>query len=67
MEKYYHVDSLVYNENRYALLSNVNDINDITIRKMVVYPDGDSLEYLLEEEFDIVYPLFVEKNKALFD
>ena len=67
MEKYYEVDSLIYNQNKYVLLSNVNDINDITIRKMVTDSFGNLLEYLLEDEFVVVYDMFFKKNKALFD
>lgn len=66
--EYTEVDDLVYENTRYILLSNVDNVRDSCIRKIIVI---DDLEYISEldndKEFDNILKLFLEKNKALFN
>lgn len=64
--EYTEVDMLDYNDNKYLLLSNINDVKDSCIRKLVVEVDGEYVCRLDDEEFDVVLNMFVEKNKDLF-
>ena len=62
-EKYCQLDCINNNDIKYVLLSNIEDTDDICIRKVV---DNDVLEYLDDLEFEEVSKIFYEKNKALF-
>ena len=66
--EYTEVDELVYNNTRYVLLSNVDNIKDSCIRKIEM---EDNEEYLCrlenENEFNTILDLFVEQNKTLFN
>lgn len=65
--EYTEVDNLIYNDFKYVLLSNINNVKESCIRKMSV-EDNDNYVYRLEneKEFDMILSMFVEKNKALF-
>lgn len=65
--EYTEIDDLVYNDTKYILLSNINNVKDSCIRKIAIQ---DNEEYLCrldnDNEFDIILDMFLEKNKALF-
>ena len=65
--EYAEVDDLIYENTKYILLSNIDNVRDSCIRKITV---DNNLEYISEldddKEFDIILKLFLEKNKALF-
>lgn len=65
--EYTEVDNLEYNNNKYILLSNINNVKDSCIRKLII---EDSEEYIYrldnDSEFDTILNLFIEKNKGLF-
>ena len=65
--EYTEVDNLIYNDFKYILLSNINNVKESCIRKMPV-EENDKYVYRLEneKEFDMILSMFVEKNKALF-
>ena len=65
-EEYSIVDTLNYNNNEYYLLSNVNNLKDICIRK-VVEEDVKYICRLGVEELNIVYNMFLEKNKHILE
>lgn len=66
--EYTEVDDLVYENTRYILLSNIDNVRDSCIRKIII---DNNLEYISEldneKEFDVILNLFLEKNKALFN
>lgn len=65
--EYTEVDDLIYNNTKYILLSNVKNVKDSCIRKLLVEDDEEYLERLENDhEFEQILNLFVEKNKALF-
>ena len=65
--EYTEIDDVIYNNIRYVLLSNVNDVKDSCIRKITIQDDEEYISRLdSDNEFDIILNLFVEKNKALF-
>ena len=65
--EYTEVDNLIYDNVKYVLLSNINNVKDSCIRKISI---EDNKEYICrlkdKNEFDRILNLFVEKNKALF-
>ena len=65
--EYTEVDDIMYNNIKYILLSNINNVKDSCIRKISVI---DKEEYVCrlkdENEFEKILNLFLEKNKALF-
>ena len=65
--EYIEVDELIYNDTKYILLSNYENIKDSCIRKIVI---KDKQEYFSkindDDEYKNVLKLFLEKNKALF-
>lgn len=67
-ENYYEVDTLEYNGVEYKLLSLEKDIDDISFRK-IVYENGEKCISKLEdeEEFDMVFDLFMKKNKGMIN
>lgn len=65
--EYTEVDDLVYNNTKYLLLSNIKNVKDSCIRKIVIENDEEFVCRLDDDsEFDIVLNLFIKKNKALF-
>ena len=66
--EYTEVDDIIYNNIRYILLSNIDNVKDSCIRKIVML---DSEEYISkldsDSEFDMILSMFLEKNKALFN
>lgn len=65
--EYTEVDTLVYNNNRYVLLSNISNVKDSCIRKIII---ENNIEYISrlddDNEFDIILNLFMKKNETLF-
>lgn len=65
--EYTEIDSLVCDNIKYVLLSNVNNVKDSCIRKVSFENNKEYVCRLKDEfEFDKILNLFVEKNKALF-
>ena len=57
------IDQLEYDGTKYYLLSELDNKNNICIRKII---EENTLEYfslLTDEEFDTIYEKFVLKNK----
>ena len=65
-EEYSIVDTLNYNNTEYYLLSNVNNLKDICIRK-VVEEDVKYICRLGVDELKIVFNMFIEKNKEILE
>ena len=66
--EYIEVDKLSYNNFKYILLSNVNNVKDSCIRKLVIDNDKEVLHGIVDDdEFDIVLDLFIKQNKSLFN
>lgn len=64
---YTEADTLELNNNKYVLLSQVDDPNNICIRK-VVFEDGQNYFYRLQNfEFEDVINQFALKNMNLFE
>lgn len=63
-EEYNIVDTLNYNECEYYLLSNVNNLKDICIRKVVI-EDVSYICRLQVDELRTVYAMFLNKNKEI--
>ena len=65
--EYTEVDTIVYNNNKYLLLSNINNVRDSCIRKIVI---ENNIEYVSrlddDNEFDTILNLFMKKNETLF-
>ena len=65
--EYMELDELIYDNNKYILLVNYQNVKDACIRKIEV---SDNQEYFVkikdELEYSKVMNLFVKKNKALF-
>ena len=65
--EYTEIDELVYNEVKYILLANVDNVKDYCIRKIEIKDDEEYLCRLDDDnEFDMILDMFLEKNKALF-
>lgn len=64
--EYTEIDDLIYNNTRYVLLTNVDNVKDSCIRKIRVDNDKSYISRLSDNEFDIILNMFLEKNKALF-
>lgn len=66
--EYIEADELKYNNIRYVLLSNVNNVKDACIRKIVIKNNEEILCGLdSSDEFDMILEMFINKNKALFN
>ena len=66
--EYTEVDDLIYNNTRYVLLSNIKNVKDSCIRKIVEEDDDVYIEELDNNaEYEKILNLFVEKNKTLFN
>lgn len=65
--EYTEVDNLFYNDIKYVLLSNINNVKDSCIRKIII-KDNEEYVYRLKDnnEFDTILKLFLKKNEALF-
>lgn len=64
--EYTEVDDLIYNNTRYVLLANIDNVKDSCIRKIRVDNDKSYISRLSDNEFDIILNMFIEKNEALF-
>jgi hypothetical protein len=65
-EEYSIVDALNYNGCEYYLLSNVNNLKDICIRKVVI-EDVSYICRLQVEELRTVYAMFLSNNKEILE
>lgn len=65
--EYTEVDDLIYNNTRYVLLANVDNVKDSCIRKIKINDDGSYISRLSDSEFNIILDMFIEKNEALFN
>lgn len=65
-EEYSVVDTLNYKTCEYYLLSNVNNLKDICIRK-IVEEDVKYICRLQVDELKTVFELFLEKNKEILE
>lgn len=66
--EYTEVDYLTYNNIKYVLLSNINNVKDSCIRKISIINNEEYLSRLEDDkEFEVILDLFVQKNKALFN
>lgn len=67
MNEYSEADSLIFNDNKYLLLSQIDNESNICIRK-VVNNDGENYFYRLKGfEFEEVFNEFAIKNMNLFE
>ncbi len=64
-EKYNILDSTTYNNNKYVLLSNVSNKDNVCVRKIVNEDDKVYICRLEENEVKEVLNLFVKENKDL--
>ena len=65
--EYTEVDTIVYNNNKYLLLSNINNVKDSCIRKISIENNKEYICRLKDHnEFNMILNMFLEKNKALF-
>lgn len=64
---YQELDSLIYNQDKYILLSNVNDPKDICIRKIQKENEKEYICRIEEEKIKIILSLFVEKNRDILE
>lgn len=59
---YIEVDKIEFNNNTYLFLSNEDNDNDFTIRRLIRENDEEYLEKLNnQEEFDRILKLFIDK------
>ncbi len=62
------VDTIEEENNKYLLLSQMNNLNNIVIRRLVKDEDGEEyLERLEDNIFNVIFDKFIKKNKNLFD
>lgn len=65
-DNYYNeIDQVYYNDIKYMLLANENDINDICIRKMIIIDNDEYISTIEEKEFNKVREILIDKNKDL--
>lgn len=65
-DNYYNeIDQVYYNDIKYMLLANENDINDICIRKMIIIDNDEYISTIEEKEFNKVREILIDKNKGL--
>ena len=65
-DNYYNeIDQVYYNNIKYMLLANENDINDICIRKMIIIDNDEYISTIEEKEFNKVREILIDKNKGL--
>lgn len=66
--EYTQIDELIYDNISYVLLSNIKNIKDSCIRKIIIENNDEYLCRLEDHnEYEKILNLFVEKNKALFN
>ena len=58
---------MIYNNTRYVLLANVDNVKDSCIRKIRINDDVSYISRLSDSEFNIILDMFIEKNEALFN
>lgn len=65
--EYTEIDSLVYDNNKYVLLSNIKNVKDSCIRKITIENNEEYVCRLEDDkEFDVILNLFMKKNETLF-
>ena len=65
--EYTEVDDLIYNNTRYVLLANVDNVKDSCIRKIRINDNVSYISRLSDSEFSVILDMFIEKNEALFN
>lgn len=63
---YNEISSVIYEGDKYLLLSNEEDYKDICLRKVIYENNEMFLTKLTQEEYDEVIKLLIDKNKDLF-
>jgi len=66
-EQYVEINSLVYEGNKYVLLSNVSNAKDICVRKIVNENNRDYICRLDDSEFNIVFNKLIENSKDVVE
>jgi len=62
---YFEVDTLEYNGNKYLLLSEVDKVKNVCIKKSF-FRDGDEyLESISDEDNTLLSEMFIDKNKDI--
>lgn len=61
-EEYNIINKLVYNEIEYLLLSNISNVKDICIRKIVKDDINKYVCRLDKNEFDIIFDMFTNPS-----
>lgn len=64
---YNEIDYVFYNNIKYMLLVNENDINDICIRKVKIINNEEYISVIDDDEFSKVSEILINKNKDLID
>ncbi len=64
---YNEIDYVFYNNIKYMLLVNENDINDICIRKIKIINNEEYISVIDDDEFSKVSEILINKNKDLID
>lgn len=64
---YNEIDYVFYNDIKYMLLVNENDINDICIRKIKIINNEEYISVIDDDEFAKVSEILINKNKDLID
>lgn len=64
---YNEIDYVFYNNIKYMLLVNENDINDICIRKVKIINNEEYISVIDDDEFAKVSEILINKNKDLID
>ena len=64
---YNEIDYVFYNNIKYMLLVNENDINDICIKKIKIINNEEYISVIDDDEFAKVSEILINKNKDLID
>ena len=62
---YNEIDYVYYNDEKYMLLANEDDINDVCIRKMKIINNEEYISVINDDEFSKVSEILINKNKDL--
>lgn len=62
-EQYVEINSLIYEGNKYVLLSNLSNNKDICVRKVIKEFNRDYICRLEDSEFNIVFNKLIESNQ----
>ena len=62
---YNEIDYVYYNDEKYMLLANEDDINDVCIRKMKIINNEEYISFINNDEFSKVSEILINKNKDL--